>query len=390
MELAWTWWATAPVVIWLLSWSVAWFVYRTAPRRTVNRLLAGVLLFEGVYFGLGSALGQVLLDPVDAVALYVTMNAFLPPLAALYLMFLGYAVDAPMTRALRSRTFAWIALSIALAWSAIVVLFPALSAAGAEPDPFSTGHWVTVSAGTFDFLTAFTWLFAAGYALVASVLALRRSAPGSLARRRMRAFVVAFGMRDAYYIALVGVVLLMFGFQPPSWTTLGPGARRTWLTVIVGANVVFAGYVVLLAYGILRAQLLDIDVKLRWTVRQSTIAAVFAAVFVAVAAAVEQWAGSMGVLWGGLAAAALVFGLHPIQRFASRVAERAVPARPVAGLPASERAEVYADQLRAAWADGTVDRSERLLLENLRQRLAISADDAARLEREVLERTATS
>ena len=39
----------------------------------------------------------------------------------------------------------------------------------------------------------------------------------------------------------------------------------------------------LIAYGILRAHLFDIDLRIRWTIKQSTVAAVFVAVFYLVA-----------------------------------------------------------------------------------------------------------
>lgn len=38
-------------------------------------------------------------------------------------------------------------------------------------------------------------------------------------------------------------------------------------------------YVVLVSYGVLTAQLFDIDFRIRWTVRQSTVAAAFVAVY---------------------------------------------------------------------------------------------------------------
>lgn len=134
----------------------------------------------------------------------------------------------------------------------------------------------------------------------------------------------------------------------------------------------------LLAWAILRTQLFDIDVKLRWTVKQSTVAAAFVAVFFTVEQTTQNVLGQYGPAFGIAAAALLLFAIAPLQRVAERFARAAVPApRP---LEASERASIYRDSVAQAWADGSLDRSERLMLDRLRERLGLTRDEASRIE----------
>jgi hypothetical protein len=110
-----------------------------------------------------------------------------------------------------------------------------------------------------------------------------------------------------------------------------------WLLVVAVYYVAFGGgggngaarvlSVALLAYAILRAQLLGIDVKVRWTLSKSTLAAVFIAVFFVASEAAQQFFGEQfesGYL-GILAAGALVFAIAPLSRVADRIAAKAVP-----------------------------------------------------------------
>ena len=82
----------------------------------------------------------------------------------------------------------------------------------------------------------------------------------------------------------------------------------------------------LIAYGILRTKLFDIDLRIRWTIKQSTVAAVFIAVFYIVSEGADRLLSSeLGSIMGLLASALVVFFLVPLQRFAERVAGAAMP-----------------------------------------------------------------
>ncbi|MCA1814700.1 MAG: TerB family tellurite resistance protein [Halobacteriales archaeon] len=144
--------------------------------------------------------------------------------------------------------------------------------------------------------------------------------------------------------------------------------------------------VAILAYAILRHQLLDIDVKVRWGIRQSTLAGAFIGVFFVVSEGAQTVLSSQyGPILGIVATGGLVFALAPLQRAAERVASAAVPgAKPVGAMSAEERVELYRAMARTAWEDGVLDRNERALLRELRQRLGLSPDEAERIEAEAL------
>jgi hypothetical protein len=154
----------------------------------------------------------------------------------------------------------------------------------------------------------------------------------------------------------------------------------------LGGPVRMAG-AVLIAWGILRYQVLDFDVKLRWGLERSTIASIFIAVFFLISEGAQEIFGTAtSNAWIGIiAAAALTFFIAPLQRLAERVGERALPdARPAASLLDDEVRDLYEQRLRSAWSDGTLTRDERVILEHLRERLRIPVEEAAVLERRVL------
>lgn len=159
----------------------------------------------------------------------------------------------------------------------------------------------------------------------------------------------------------------------------------------LGGPVRMAG-AVLIAWGILRYQVLDFDVKLRWSLERSTVASIFIAVFFLVSEGAQEFFGAAASnAWVGIiAAAALMFFMAPLQRLAERVGARALPdARPAASLLDEEVRDLYEQRLRAAWGDGTLTRDERVLLEHLRERLRIPVEEAAALERRLLAQTSS-
>jgi hypothetical protein len=208
-----------------------------------------------------------------------------------------------------------------------------------------------VASGVMTLLVGGGWL----------VHAARTSDAGMTRMARMAGLVI-FG------IAAIGMIFTALGL-----TGLGGPVR------IAGAALV--------AWGILRYQVLDIDVKLRWGLERSTVASIFVAVFFLVSAGAQELFGAASSNdWIGIiAAATLVFFLAPMQRLAERLGQRALPdARPVASLLDDEIRDLYEQRLRAAWGDGTLTRDERVLLDHLRERLGIDVEEAAALERRVL------
>lgn len=151
--------------------------------------------------------------------------------------------------------------------------------------------------------------------------------------------------------------------------------------------------VVVLAVAILRFQALGIHTQLRFGISKSTLAGVFIATFFVASevAAVffSQFAQSEVV--GILAAGLLVFAIAPLQRFADRLADRAVPVEE-SGRTAGGAEDSYRSALRWALRDGALDRSEEERLLALAEDLGIPLRRAFALRSDVeaelrLERT---
>lgn len=221
--------------------------------------------------------------------------------------------------------------------------------------------------------------------------------------------------------ATIGLAMRLAGLLPLALLAIGPlrkapeGAdpRRWWarysvlvaaaagsavLTVVGGVYGwfdAFLGYLIVdrvwtvlfplfIMYALVRHRLFEVDVKIKWTISRGTMAAAFLAVFFVVAQLAQAYLTSeYGLLLGGVSAGLLLFVLSPLQRLAERVAETAMPGvKPASAMDQSERLRAYLESARVAWADGVLDKSERAMLERLRETLGLSLEDASRLERE--------
>jgi hypothetical protein len=215
--------------------------------------------------------------------------------------------------------------------------------------PFAASPWATASLAVS--LLAFV------PCILAVALALRTGEGRRVARRRHLAAAAAVatgllvGAGSAGDYLAVGVVVI--------------GAWRLALPVLVG-------------YAIVRHQLFDLDVRLRWTVKQSTVAAVFLGVFFVVSNGVQTFFQSaIGPYLGIVAAGGLVFALAPLQRLADRVAQRAVP------LPVTKDAHAtYRDAVELALADGLVNRAEERALARLATQLGLDPERALAIREE--------
>lgn len=238
---------------------------------------------------------------------------------------------------------------------------------GVHPATLST--WDAVSGPGF-MIAGLAALATSLYGLAASLHAVRRASTES-GRRRARWFALAFGVRDVLFCVLI-IAYVVFGVQ---WV----GAVAPQIATLL--------YVPLLVYGILKSQLFDIDLKIKWTLRRGTVAAIFLAVFFAAsegaAAFFESRTGS--TLAGIGAAALLVFIIAPLQRAADRLADAAMPR--VQATPtyvAFRRMEVYRAALEGAMQDGEVTEREREMLRRLRASLSVPEEDAQALERDLV------
>ena len=274
---------------------------------------------------------------------------------ALYPPFLAAALPMPLTRSLAEKR---VRVSLMISAS---VLFLAVFMTPLE-----------VGATTLYLLLVSLFCFA----LVASVHAWHVS--DGAARSRARAFTLAFGFRDICWGFAYGSGIWMIFSQ--SYAVVDTDASGLpYIMYALGTLVA----VPLITYGILRTQMFDIDLRIRWTIKQSTLAAaIVAVIFVLTEAADRFLSAELGSFAGLLAAAIVVFFLAPMQRFAERVAAVTMPnTKNTPEYVAFRKMQVYEAAVVEARLEEGISQKERALLTRLRDSLGISEEDARAIER---------
>jgi hypothetical protein len=377
MALQWTWLALPGLVAGVLELAVGSIVMALAPRRRANRFLGAFLILDSsVSFGLGVVLmDQTNFRLAGAVATTV-VAAFLVGLAC-FAVFLS-TLQTPLVAWLRPRFVRWTILGVGIACSLLVAFpdpwTPPLArefetSGDIEPAPPSP---LQIGAGV-----AFVVLLPV-YFIGCALDAWRRSAKGSPQRRRSGRYALAFVFRDvAFLLTLAGL------------SFLGAEAIDLWgdgviFGLALAPSLITIGFVLLLGYGIASASLFDIDLKVRFTVKASTMTAAFVAVFFVVTVMAENFLTSKyGWAVGGVAAGLLLFALAPLQRLAERVSHTAVPAS--RGTPeylAFRKLDVYRAAVESALEEGGISAKERAILDRTARKLGIAAADAAAVERD--------
>jgi len=216
------------------------------------------------------------------------------------------------------------------------------------------------------------------FALVASIHAWY-VATGTT-RSRAGIFALAFGIRDVCWGIAYSYAIWMIW----TGTYLVVDAEASGIAYIIYALGTLLA-VPLIAYGVLRTQMFDIDLRIRWTIKQSTFAAAVVAIIFVLSEGANQFLSSeLGNIGGLLAAAIVVFFLAPLQHFAERVAGIAMPNTQNTPEYASYRKmQVYESAVAEALQQGGISNKERALLKILRDSLNISPADAEALEREL-------
>lgn len=159
------------------------------------------------------------------------------------------------------------------------------------------------------------------------------------------------------------------------------------LAMTESAGLAYPGFrtfgALVLAYAVLRGQIEGLDLKVRFAIKTSTVAAVFLAVlFIVANIAQNYFGGQYGVVVGGAAAGMLFFVMAPIQRMAERLAVKAVPSAPVAGVAPSRKEQTYRDALAVALRDRKLTPAEEVTLARLAEDLGIGAGRAMELRHE--------
>jgi hypothetical protein len=150
-------------------------------------------------------------------------------------------------------------------------------------------------------------------------------------------------------------------------------------------------YIPIVAYGILKVQLLDIEIRLQSSITNTVLAGAFVAVFYLVSEGVNSFIEKQfGDVLGLVVCAVLAIFLALLHRWAGRFTERLVGADTDSPDYAANRGlQIYSASVEEALAYGEINPGQIALLDRLRQSLQVSEDDANRVERELLfDRTA--
>ena len=324
-------------------------------------MLALLLFLEGITLGTSNATQSLFVSYDDTVLQYPWVDAMSVAvhtfgdcgMLALYPPFLAAALQTPLTRPFSTKP---VRLGLAVCSSSLflVLLF------AREDIAFSA------------LFLSLTVVF--GFALVASVQAWL--AATGVAREKAGIFALAFGFRDMCWGLVYGVALVEIWMGSDFSETVTGQIRG--MSYILGTLVA----VPLIGYGILRTHLFDIDLRIRWTIKQSTLAGIIVTiVFVLSEGADRLLSSELGSLAGLGAAAIVVFFLAPLQRFAERVASAAMPnTENTPEYAAFRKMQVYEEAVSEAHFEGGISHKERALLVRLRDSLGITESDAAAIE----------
>ena len=370
MNLVWTWWGVPGTFAFVAAWCCAIVALRTDPRRTLNQKLSLILILEGLFAGGAMGLLFFFENPTIVKALVTCGVAAMVALPFQYLSFLAVALDTPLVAPFRSRA-ATVLLGLASIVAPIFIIAnPHMFISELYSPGWAPWNFQNVEIGVRGTqLQGMVYLFG----LIAAVTAYFRTRKGSVARNRAKWFAIAFGFRDVF----AGLVQLLYPYLRPD---------PFWGDFVYnpGQALAYSGYVLLLAYAVLRFQLFKIDLKVKFALQQSTVGALIIGGFIVGSEVLETLVPVSGTVLNIIVAIAILVVLRPIQRLALRISNRLMHS--VQNTPEYlevRRLEVYRAALEGVVEDGLVTDKERRILDHLRDDLGISPEEAVTLEREL-------
>lgn len=199
--------------------------------------------------------------------------------------------------------------------------------------------------------------------LLVSVSMWRGAPEQTMTRRQGAAYALAFSIRDA---GLVTYLVLLYGSRI---VREFPVASAFVHTYELAAS--FVLFYVVLAYGILKTQLFDIDLRLKSVIRIAVIGASLLLAFVLVAQfTIGKVPDFARYAMAAASAAVLIVAYRPLDRMARGIADRAFPGvEPSPGYLEARKQDVY----RAA-IESSPDEEDSPFLKDLRKRLDIGPE----------------
>lgn len=366
--------ATARLLAAVTNLALGLIVFMARPERLQNRLISAMLLLN---FFIHTLIALIpVLPSQNAYALFAPAFLSMILYVSTYLVFTG-TLDTPLGRPFRGRIgitsvgIGATVFALTLFWARSSWYHPAFPW---PLDPVATGWDSVLQTQALKSMLESVIVLHFLYGFAAAFHAYLR-AKDPIQRRKMKWFAIAFGSHDILLAVSFGLTIGL----ATTGTACATCDLFAFFILISLAGVLLAAF---LAYGILTTQLFDIELRIKRGISRSALLAIFLAVFVGVAAAAEEYLNdAYGILAGGLAAAALVLALAPLQRFADRVSDAAMPGvRDTPEYLESRRREIYQAALHSARHDGSITQRERRVLATLADELGLSATEAVDLE----------
>jgi hypothetical protein len=360
----------APLVV-----GMAAVVYWARPERAQNRYLAGFLLLVGLGMFFGHTLRFLVDSPEASYAAYICYAVALLGTETFHLLFVG-TLNVPWLVFLRTTGGRATVVGVTTALVAVATVRPSLIAQNVAKAA-RLDVYVGQGLGPLWYFFLLATMVTSIIGIVASLQSARRARMG-LERSKGRALARAYIAYDAIMMPFFLWAFLYIPGSDPAQMGLVP-AIVNFYTFMFAAVVLCAG----LALGILRSQLFDIDVKIRWTVKRGTLAGIFIATFFVVSQLIQNFTTeAMGTIGGAVAAGLLLFAITPLQAFAERLSRTAVPAKDPKALE-ERKLEIYKAALEGAWQDGRLSGRERTVLTRLQLELGIANAESRRLQIQV-------
>lgn len=366
--LHWTPWALPALAVFVVGLALAYFVYRSRPDRAQNRRLAAQLALEAIVVGLMGGCAWLFADTRLVAALVLTANVLVWPKLWTYYSFLA-TLDTPLARPLQSRRLLNGLLLLTLLAGLTVIWRPEWYGSAVIYWPGVRAHHMPPGSAFVPIFWMWSVMWLVGLSFSISAL---RQARTPLRREQARAYLIAFGTRDISFLAMT----FIFTVVPPTYPYFH------WVFLLFPT--VWLLYYPMVAYGILKHQLFDIELRVKHGVQRSVVAAIIAGGFFAGSYALEQFITVNNFVVGLLAAALVTASFQPLQRMAERLANRMMPGVDTSEEYLTERKhEVYRNAVEGAVQDGLITQRERAILGKLQESLGVSAIEAARIESDV-------
>ena len=353
-----------------VAWSFALYIYLVAPKTRGAKYLIAILIVDGIALMTAGNIYPYFSAIFQSIGLPDLPNASHQVsdwiLVVLYLPFIGMTLKTPLVKPFKHPVGKNITLYGGSAF-ALSIFFMPEDVRQLFNAPFYLVICITL---TYSFIAALhSWIIATDPA----------------ERQRAKAFTYAFGIRDLMWSFTFGTLFYYVVILEDTSSLVDPdSAFAMWRgAAYLGAVLL---YVPLVAYGILRLQLFDVDLRIKRGIKRSTIAASYVATFFVVSELAGNYlSDQLGTIMGVLATGILVFFLDSIQRTAEKVSNAAMPnTNESVEYLSFRKLQVYEATLRASLEDGVISKRQRKVLDSMITSMNLDVSVAQQIETDMI------